>query len=187
MLAGNWRVCVGVGGADHKRTTEAIAAAPRGDVLALRQCFEAALQHEGCHIPAAVSTAGPAAPNKAAQEDCRGTQRQKLFHVRSSQFLLHLRLVVSSSQLMQLESYCCGGLLKMRTMFETLSTKNAGIGLRDAVSSITGVARLLLSSAYAEPERTLGVLLPWSETDPAALGYVKVVCEELARLGWREG
>jgi len=32
----------------------------------------------------------------------------------------------------------------MRTMFETLSTKNAGIGLRDAVSSITRAAKARL-------------------------------------------
>jgi len=35
-------------------------------------------------------------------------------------------------------------------------------------------------------ERALGVLLPWSETDPAAVGYVKALREELAHLGWRE-
>ncbi len=44
-----------------------------------------------------------------------------------------------------------------------------------------------LSSAYAEPERKLGVLLPWSEGDPAFVGYVKTLREALARLGWSDG
>jgi putative ABC transport system substrate-binding protein len=44
-----------------------------------------------------------------------------------------------------------------------------------------------LSSAYAEPKYTVGVLLPWSDTDPAAVGYVKALREGLARLGWHEG
>ena len=43
------------------------------------------------------------------------------------------------------------------------------------------------SSAYADPKRTLGVLVPWSEGDPAAVGYVKALRQALAELGWREG
>jgi len=45
MLAGSWRVRVGVGGATESRILEAIATTSRGHVLALGQCVEAALQH----------------------------------------------------------------------------------------------------------------------------------------------
>jgi putative tryptophan/tyrosine transport system substrate-binding protein len=59
---------------------------------------------------------------------------------------------------------------------------------RDFVLAFSGAAIVWpLSSAYAEPERKLGVLLPWSESDPAFVGYVKALREGLARLGWREG
>ncbi len=59
---------------------------------------------------------------------------------------------------------------------------------RDFIRAFSGAAIVWpLSSAYAEPVRLLGVLLPWSEGDPAAVGYVKALREGLSVLGWREG
>jgi len=59
---------------------------------------------------------------------------------------------------------------------------------REFIAAFSGAAIVWpLSSAYAEPERTLGLLLPWSEGDSAAVGYVKALREGLAGLGWREG
>jgi putative tryptophan/tyrosine transport system substrate-binding protein len=43
------------------------------------------------------------------------------------------------------------------------------------------------SSACAEPSRTLGVLVPWSEDDPVRVGWVMALRQALAQLGWREG
>jgi len=59
---------------------------------------------------------------------------------------------------------------------------------REFISGLGGAAIVWpLSAAYAEPAPTVGLLLPWSESDPAAIGYVKALREGLARLGWREG
>src|SRR6266436_4107079 len=59
---------------------------------------------------------------------------------------------------------------------------------REFIAAFSGAAIVWpLSSAYAEPERILGLLLPWSEGDSAAVGYVKALREGLAGLGWREG
>src|SRR5258708_27012848 len=59
---------------------------------------------------------------------------------------------------------------------------------RDFIRAFSGAAFVWpLSSAYAEPVRLLGVLLPWSEGDPAAVGYVKALWDGLSVLGWREG
>jgi putative ABC transport system substrate-binding protein len=59
---------------------------------------------------------------------------------------------------------------------------------RDFIRAFSGAAIVWpLSSAYAEPVRLLGVLLPWSEGDPAAVGYVKALRDGLSVLGWREG
>src|SRR5436309_1797549 len=59
---------------------------------------------------------------------------------------------------------------------------------REFIAAFSGAAIVWpLSSVYAEPERTLGLLVPYSESDPAAVGYVKALREGLAGLGWREG
>ena len=59
---------------------------------------------------------------------------------------------------------------------------------RDFVLALSGAAILRpLSSAFAEPVRKLGVLIPWSESDPAAVEYVRALRDGLARLGWHEG
>jgi hypothetical protein len=54
MLADHRRVRESVGGALEGRIAEAVTAASRGHIEALRQCLEAALQHVGRHVPAAV-------------------------------------------------------------------------------------------------------------------------------------
>jgi putative ABC transport system substrate-binding protein len=59
---------------------------------------------------------------------------------------------------------------------------------RDFIRAFSGAAIVWpLSSAHAEPVRLLGVLLPWSEGDPAAVGYLKALRDGLSVLGWREG
>jgi putative tryptophan/tyrosine transport system substrate-binding protein len=59
---------------------------------------------------------------------------------------------------------------------------------RDFIAAFSSAAIVWpLSSAYAEPERTLALLVPYSESDPAAVGYVKALRDRLAGLGWREG
>jgi len=59
---------------------------------------------------------------------------------------------------------------------------------RDFIAAFSSAAIVWpLSSAYAEPERTLALLVPYSESDPAAVGYVNALREGLAALGWREG
>ena len=59
---------------------------------------------------------------------------------------------------------------------------------REFIAAFSGAAIVWrLSSAYADPVPLLGVLLPWSEGDPAAVGYVKALRDGLAGLGWREG
>ena len=59
---------------------------------------------------------------------------------------------------------------------------------RDFIRAFSGAAIVWpLSSAYAEPVRLLCVLLPWSEGDPAAVGYLKALWDGLSVLGWREG
>ena len=59
---------------------------------------------------------------------------------------------------------------------------------REFITLIGGAAAgWPLSSACAESERTVGVLLPWSEGDTAAVGYMKALRDGLTVLGWREG
>ena len=59
---------------------------------------------------------------------------------------------------------------------------------RDFIAAFSSAAIVWpLSSAHAEPERTLALLVPYSESDPAAVGYVNALREGLAALGWREG
>src|SRR3954447_4278491 len=59
---------------------------------------------------------------------------------------------------------------------------------RDFIAAFHSAAIVLaLSSAYAEPGPALVLLGPYSESDPAAVGYVNALREGLAALGWREG
>ena len=108
MLASNWRVRVGVGGATERRIADAIAATSRRHVLALGQSVEAAREHVGYHVPSAVLVVLRCsrrcdAENGSAGDRC-GTQRQKLFHVCSPCFLICNRM---SSHPMRSESCGC--------------------------------------------------------------------------------
>src|SRR6266404_1570958 len=129
-LADTRRVVVRIGGAAERRIAEAIAAAPKRRFLTLRQRFEAALQHKGCHIPATVlivfccSRSGPTEEGCAG--DCCGTQAQKLTHICSLILCQKSDVVAPDATrelwLQQIPKTCMA--------LETLSTKTQEIGHR---------------------------------------------------------
>jgi len=83
MLAGSWRVSVGVGRAGDKRIADAIAAASRRHRLALRQCVEAARQHVVRDAPAAVlilRRGGSGYTKTGCAGNCCEAEAQKLAH-----------------------------------------------------------------------------------------------------------
>jgi hypothetical protein len=127
MLAGNWRIRIGVSGATERRIADAIAASSRGHVLALGQCLEAALQHEGSHVPAAIPVVLRCGGSGRTKEsyagdccDCCDSWAQKLVHVYSP--CLSLSAIRcrygTKGELWPREN------LKMRPTLETLSSKS---------------------------------------------------------------
>ena len=53
--------------------------------------------------------------------------------------------------------------------------------------SLVGAVAAWPWSASAEAERRLGVLMPFPDGDPLAVGWLKALRQSLAGLGWHEG
>src|SRR5665213_2218599 len=58
---------------------------------------------------------------------------------------------------------------------------------RDLIAMLGGAAVAWPVSAHAEPMRTLGVLMPYSESDPLATILMGALRRSLAELDWHEG
>src|SRR5258708_40355113 len=58
---------------------------------------------------------------------------------------------------------------------------------RELITAIAGAAAVWHWPASAATERRLGVLMPFSDGDPAAVRFLKALSQALAALGWRDG
>lgn len=58
---------------------------------------------------------------------------------------------------------------------------------RELITAVAGAVTAWHWPASAEAERRLGLLMPFSEGDPAAVWFLKALRQALAELGWRDG